>query len=183
MSRIGRVPIAIPSGVKVDIKGSTVEVRGAKGDLLRSFDPEMEINIENDQIVVSRPTDQRRHRELHGLTRTLLNNMVIGVSQGFSRSLEIQGVGYRAEMQDSDLVLHVGYSHSVVIEPPPGIAFEVEKGGRGLSVSGIDKELVGEIAARVRRVRPPEPYKGKGIRYRGEYVRRKAGKAGKAIVA
>ena len=139
----------------------------------------MKIKLENDQIVVQRPTDHRRHRALHGLTRALLNNMVTGVSQGFVRRLQIEGVGYRAELQGKNLVLNVGYSHPVVIEPPDGISFEIEKGYSLVNVLGVDKEVVGEMAARIRRVRPPEPYKGKGIRYQGEYVRRKAGKAGK----
>lgn len=180
MSRIGRMPIPVPKGVTVDIKGNTVKITGAKGELERTVDSDIAVVLENDRIVMTRPTDQRRHRAVHGLTRALLNNMVLGVSEGFKRGLEIQGVGYRAELQGQNLVLHVGYSHPVVMEPPDGISFEVEKGGRQLSVNGIDKELVGEIAARIRRVRPPEPYKGKGIRYEGEYVRRKAGKAGKA---
>jgi large subunit ribosomal protein L6 len=179
VSRIGQMPIPLPQGVTVDIKNNTVVVKGPKGELLRTFDPGMQIKLEDNRLVVQRSTDQRRHRALHGLTRALLNNMVAGVSQGFTRRLEIVGVGYRAELQGSNLVLNVGYSHPVVIEPPPGILFEIEKGYRSLVVSGIDKELVGEMAARIRRVRPPEPYKGKGIRYEGEYVRRKAGKAGK----
>jgi large subunit ribosomal protein L6 len=179
MSRIGRMPIPVPEGVTVDIKKSTVRVKGPKGELLRTFDPDMQIKLDDNQLVVQRPTDHRRHRALHGLTRALLNNMVVGVTQGYTRRLEIQGVGYRAEMQGENLVLNVGYSHPVVVEPPAGISFEVEKGYRTLLVLGVDKEVVGEIAARIRRVRPPEPYKGKGIRYEGEYVRRKAGKAGK----
>jgi large subunit ribosomal protein L6 len=179
MSRIGRMPIPVTQGVTVDIKKNTVVVKGPKGELSRTFDPDIQIKLEDNQLIVQRPTDQRRHRALHGLTRALLNNMVVGVSHGFTRRLEIVGVGYRAELQGKNLVLHVGYSHPVVIEPPPGISFEVEKGYRSLTVSGVDKELVGEMAARVRRIRPPEPYKGKGIRYEGEYVRRKAGKAGK----
>lgn len=179
MSRIGRLPITVPQGVTVNVQKNTVRVKGPKGELLRTFDPDMQIAMEDNSIVVQRPTDHRRHRALHGLTRALLNNMVIGVSEGFVRRLEIQGVGYRAELQGKNLVLNVGYSHPVVIEPPDGISFEVEKGYRGISVSGVDKEMVGEMAARIRRVRPPEPYKGKGIRYEGEYVRRKAGKAGK----
>lgn len=179
MSRIGRMPIPIPQGVTVDIHKSSVRVKGPKGEISRDFDPDMQINLEDNQIVIQRPTDHRRHRALHGLTRALLNNMVIGVSQGFTRQLQIEGVGYRAELQGKNLVLNVGYSHPVVIEPPADISFEVERGNRVLRVSGIDKELVGELAARIRRVRPPEPYKGKGIRYSGEYVRRKAGKAGK----
>jgi large subunit ribosomal protein L6 len=179
MSRVGRMPIAIPAGVSVDIQGSQVLVKGAKGQLVRSFDPDMQISLEGTQLVVRRPTDQRRHRALHGLTRALLNNMILGVSQGFSRTLEVEGVGYRAEMQGNKLVLYVGYSHPVTFEPPAGISFSVDKGGRTIVVSGADKELVGEIAARIRRVRPPEPYKGKGIRYLNEQIRRKAGKAGK----
>jgi large subunit ribosomal protein L6 len=179
MSRIGRMPIPIPQGVTVDVHKSNVRVKGPKGEISRDFDPDMQISLEDNQIVVQRPTDHRRHRALHGLTRALLNNMVIGVSQGFTRQLQIEGVGYRAELQGKNLVLNVGYSHPVVIEPPADISFEVERGNRILRVSGIDKELVGELAARIRRVRPPEPYKGKGIRYSGEYVRRKAGKAGK----
>ena len=179
MSRIGRMPIPVPQGVTVDIQKNTVRVKGPKGEMVRTFDPDMQIELEDNTVFVRRPTDQRRHRALHGLTRALLNNMVTGVSQGFVRRLQIEGVGYRAELQGKNLVLNVGYSHPVVIEPPDGISFEVEKGYRWLNVSGIDKELVGEMAARIRRVRPPEPYKGKGIRYEGEYVRRKAGKAGK----
>jgi large subunit ribosomal protein L6 len=179
MSRIGRMPIPIPQGVTVDVHKSNVRVKGPKGEISRDFDPDMQISLEDNQIVVQRPTDHRRHRALHGLTRALLNNMVIGVSRGFTRQLQIEGVGYRAELHGKNLVLNVGYSHPVVIEPPADISFEVERGNRILRVSGIDKELVGELAARIRRVRPPEPYKGKGIRYSGEYVRRKAGKAGK----
>ena len=179
MSRIGRMPVLIPQGVTVDVQKNSVRVKGPKGEISRSFDPAMQIGLEDNTIVVQRPTDHRQHRSLHGLTRALLNNMVVGVSEGFVRRLEIQGVGYRAEMQGKNLVLNVGYSHPVVIEPPDGISFEIEKGYRGISVLGVDKEMVGEMAARIRRVRPPEPYKGKGIRYHGEYVRRKAGKAGK----
>ena len=179
MSRIGRMPVSIPAGVTVDVQGSTVRVKGAKGELSRTFDPDMDIKIEDSQALVSRPSDHRRHRAMHGLTRALLNNMVLGVSQGFTRELDIQGVGYRAEVQGENLVLHVGYSHPVVMDPPEGISFAVNKTGRALTVLGIDKEVVGEVAARIRRVRPPEPYKGKGIRYAGEYVRRKAGKTGK----
>jgi large subunit ribosomal protein L6 len=179
MSRIGRMPIPLPQGVTVDVQKNTVRVKGPKGEMVRTFDPDMQIELEDNTVFVRRPTDQRRHRALHGLTRALLNNMVTGVSQGFVRRLQIEGVGYRAELQGENLVLNVGYSHPVIIEPPDGISFEVEKGYRSLSVLGTDKELVGEMAARIRRVRPPEPYKGKGIRYEGEYVRRKAGKAGK----
>ncbi len=179
MSRIGLMPVPLPKGVTVNIDGSTVQVKGPKGELVRTLNSEMQIKLEDNRLLVERPTDQRRHRALHGLTRALLNNMVLGVSQGFTRKLEIEGVGYRAEMQGKNLVLNVGFSHPVVVEPPPGISFEVEKGTRVLSVLGADKEMVGEMAARIRRIRPPEPYKGKGIRYQGEHVRRKAGKAGK----
>jgi large subunit ribosomal protein L6 len=173
------MPVPLPKGVSVNIEGSTVQVKGPKGELVRTLNSEMQIKLEDNRLLVERPTDQRRHRALHGLTRTLLNNMVLGVSQGFARRLEIEGVGYRAEIQGKNLVLNVGFSHPVVVEPPPGISFEVEKGTRVFSVLGADKEMVGEMAARIRRIRPPEPYKGKGIRYQGEHVRRKAGKAGK----
>jgi large subunit ribosomal protein L6 len=173
------MPVLIPQGVTVDVQGNTVRVKGPKGELVRTFNPDMQIKLEDKRLTVQRPTDQRRHRALHGLTRTLLNNMVVGVSQGFTRRLEVEGVGYRAELQGKNLVLNVGYSHPVVVEPPLGISFDVDKGYRSFAVWGIDKELVGEMAARIRRIRPPEPYKGKGIRYAGEYVRRKAGKAGK----
>jgi len=179
MARIGKKPVPIPSGVSVTVNKNQVTVKGPKGELTQTFSPDIAIKVEDNQIVVTRPTDQRHHRALHGLTRALLNNMVIGVSQGFTRELVIEGVGYRATMDGPNLVLNVGYSHPVVFEPAPGISFEVERGGRRLSVKGINKEIVGEFAARIRRTRPPEPYKGKGIRYRGEYIRRKAGKAGK----
>jgi len=179
MARIGKKPIPIPGGVSVTLDKNQVTVKGPKGELTQTFSPDITIKVEDNRIVVTRPTDQRHHRALHGLTRALLNNMVIGVSEGFSRELVIEGVGYRAVMDGPNLVLNVGYSHPVVFEPVPGISFEVERGGRRLSVKGINKEVVGEFAARIRRTRPPEPYKGKGIRYRGEHIRRKAGKAGK----
>lgn len=180
MSRIGRAPVGIPSGVTVNIKKNLVEVKGPKGELSRDFPPEIEIKEEDGQLVVTRHSDHRVHRSKHGLVRALLNNMVVGVSNGFKKDLYIEGVGYRANLQGKNLVLSVGYSHPVEFVPPDGIAFEVDKSGRELAVTGIDKEMVGEIAARIRRVRPPEPYKGKGIRYVGERIRRKAGKAGKA---
>ncbi len=182
MSRIGRLPVPVPSGVTVDIKGSHVKVKGPKGELERSFHPDISIAQEGDKLVVMRPTDGRLHRAMHGLTRALLANMVTGVVEGFRKTLDIEGVGYRAEIKGDNLVLSVGYSHPVEMVPPPGITFSVEKGAKTVHVDGIDKELVGEIAARIRRVRKPEPYKGKGIRYRGEHVRRKAGKAGKVGV-
>lgn len=179
MSRIGRTPIPVPKGVEVKIQGSQVTVRGPRGQLSRTFHPDIQIALQGDQILVTRPTDSRPHRSLHGLTRSLLANMVTGVSQGFRQQLEIEGVGYRGELRGRNLVLQVGYSHPVEIEPPPGIAFELDRSGRNITVDGVDRELVGEISARIRAVRKPEPYKGKGIRYAGERIRRKAGKAGK----
>lgn len=179
MSRIGRMPVEVPAGVQVEIEDSRVTVRGPKGELTRLFHPDMIISLEEGQIVVRRPTDNRKHRSLHGLTRALLANMVQGVSEGFRKELEIVGVGYRAEIQGGKLVLNVGYSHSVEIVPPEGINITVGRGAKQIAVEGVDKELVGQIAAQIRAVRKPEPYKGKGIRYLGEQVRRKAGKAGK----
>ena len=180
MSRVGKVPIAIPSGVEVQIKGAHVTVKGPKGELSRDLIPDMKLNLSDGVLTVDRPSDQSRHRAAHGLTRTLIANMVTGVSEGYAKTLELQGVGYRAQMQGKSLVLAVGYSHTVEVPPPPGIEFEVE-GTTRVTVRGINKEDVGQAAADVRKVRPPEPYKGKGIRYVGEYVRRKAGKAGRAI--
>jgi large subunit ribosomal protein L6 len=180
MSRIGKQPIPLPQKVEVDIRGSHVTVKGPKGQLERSFDPAMTIKLDDGVLTVERPTDQRQHRATHGLTRALLANMVSGVSDGYSKVLEIEGTGYRAEMQGEKLVLFLGYSHPIEFPPPQGISFEVPRGGRTVTVMGIDKELVGEIAARIRRQRPPEPYQGKGVRYRGERVRRKAGKSGRA---
>jgi large subunit ribosomal protein L6 len=181
MSRIGKLPISIPKDVTVDINKNQVIVKGPKGELSRDFVPEIEVAQEDGRIVVTRHSDHRTHRAKHGLTRALLSNMITGVSTGFSRQLDIEGVGYRAAVEGKKLVLNVGYSHPVVIDPPEGISFAVpDRAGRQLIVSGIDKELVGEISARIRRIRPPEPYKGKGIRYAGEKIRRKAGKAGKA---
>lgn len=179
MSRIGKMPIELPRDVKVDIQGSDITVTGSKGKLTQSFRPEMSIKVEDGVLTVERDNDSRQHRAFHGLTRALLNNMVVGVSEGFIRRLEIEGVGYRAELSGTTLVLNVGYSHPVEIEPPPDVEFGVENRGKLLIVSGIDKQVVGEVSAKIRKVRPPEPYKGKGIRYEGEYVRRKAGKAGK----
>ena len=183
MSRIGKKPITLPQGVSVTVMpDNTVTVKGPKGELTRKFDPDMRIIVEDGVVRVERPSDQRRHRALHGLTRALLNNMVVGVSQGFTKELEVIGVGYRAEVKGKSLHLNVGYSHPVVFDPPEGIEFAAERTPSGttvIAVRGIDKELVGEIAARIRRVRPPEPYHGKGIRYRGEYVPQKAGKAGR----
>ena len=178
MSRIGKLAIQIPSGVQVDVAGSHVEVSGPKGKLERDLSPELRIVHEDGTLLVERPNDEKKSRELHGLTRTLLSNMVVGVTDGFRKSLEITGVGYRAQLVGKKLQLNLGYSHPIEIDPPAGISFEVETPVK-LAVVGIDKELVGHIAARVRSQRKPEPYKGKGVRYAGEQIRRKAGKAGK----
>jgi large subunit ribosomal protein L6 len=177
MSRIGRLPVAIPKGVTVELDGSNVTVKGPKGELSRTLHPEIEVGIDEGQIVVGRPSDQKRHRALHGLTRSLINNMVAGVNAGFSKTLEIHGVGYRAEPMGTGVRLFVGYSHPVEYAPPAGVGVTVEAPTK-LKVEGIDKESVGQAAAEIRKVRPPEPYKGKGIRYEGEHVRRKAGKTG-----
>ncbi|MFQ5679400.1 MAG: 50S ribosomal protein L6 [Gemmatimonadota bacterium] len=176
MSRVGRKPIPIPEGVEIRLDGSRVSVRGPKGELARSFDPEMKIEVADGTVRVSRPSDQPRHRAIHGLTRSLLANMVIGVTEGFEKVLEIHGVGYRAQKRGNGLVLSVGFSHTVEIQPAEGIELELERPTL-IRVRGIDKQLVGQTAAEIRQVRPPEPYKGKGIRYEGEHVRRKAGKA------
>ena len=179
VSRVGKVPITIPKDVEVRIEGTRATVKGPKGELSRDVVTEVRLELKDGQLLVSRGSDQARHRAMHGLTRTLLANMVAGVSDGFVKTLEMQGVGYRAQMQGRDLVLAVGYSHPVQVPPPPGIEFDVDGTSR-IIVRGINKELVGQVAADVRKIRPPEPYKGKGIRYVGEYVRRKAGKTGKA---
>ena len=189
MSRVGKLPVPIPDGVQVNVKGSLVKVSGPKGALEKTFHPEMEIGLVDGQVVVTRPSDQRQHKALHGLTRALINNMVIGVHEGFSKTLDIFGVGYRASLRGENLVLQLGHSHAIEVVPPPGIAFQVVPGDRTdrmlvgtIIIEGIDKQVVGQVAADVRAWRPPEPYKGKGVRYRGEYVRRKAGKAGKVGV-
>jgi large subunit ribosomal protein L6 len=179
MSRIGKMPIPLPKGVEIDVQGQQVSVRGPKGTLAGTFDPEMSIELEDGVLAVKRPSDSRQHRAVHGLTRALLNNMVTGVSDGFTRNLMVEGVGYRAEMNGSNLVLYVGYSHPVTFVPEKDMQFAVEERGKRIIVSGIDKQRVGEVAAQIRKTRPPEPYKGKGIRYAEEIVRRKAGKTGK----
>lgn len=178
MSRVGNKPVDVPEGVDVVIDGSLVTVKGAKGELIRSFHERIGFDVQDGIVLVTRPDDERESRALHGLSRALLSNMVVGVSDGFRKELEIQGVGYRAAMKGSGLELQVGFSHPVEVEAPEGITFEVPEPTR-IVVTGIDKEQVGQVAANIRKVRPPEPYKGKGIRYVGEYVRRKAGKAGK----
>ncbi len=184
MSRIGKMPISVPASVTVDIvSGNFVTVKGPKGELSQKFSREMTISRENGELVVTRPTDQRHHRALHGLTRSLLNNMVVGVTEGFQRVLEIHGVGYRAQQEGQNLVLQIGKSHPVEYPPPSSdVTFEVSRDGRTVTVSGIDKQQIGELAAKIRKERPPEPYKGKGIRYQGEYVRSKAGKAGAGAI-
>ena len=179
MSRVGRMPVEIPGGVQVDIKGLNVHVKGPKGELKRTFSPLVGIKMDGNVITVERRSDAPAERALHGTTRAVLANMVYGVSTGFEVVLEVEGVGYRAEINGKNLVLHVGYSHPVEMEPPEGISFEADARTRQIKVMGYDKEVVGQIAANVRNVRPPEPYHGKGIRYAGERIRRKAGKAGK----
>jgi len=179
MSRVGKTPIVVPAGVDVQIDGREVRVKGPKGALFQRVHPDIGVRLEDGRIVVTRPTDNRLHRSQHGLTRTLVANMVQGVSTGFTRTLEISGVGYRVQQSGDKLVFQLGYSHPVEFPAPEGIGFSVETPTR-VHVMGIDKALVGDVAARIRRLRPPEPYKGKGVRFAGERLRRKAGKAGKA---
>ncbi len=179
MSRIGKMPIPVPAGVEVKIDGHKVTVKGPKGELVREFSPLMEIKQEGTEVIVTRPNDEREARSLHGLTRTLINNMVIGVSEGYAKKLELVGVGYRAALKGTTLELQLGYSHPVIIEPKEGITFEVPAQTQ-IIVSGIDKQLVGQSAAEIRKWREPEPYKGKGIRYEGERVRHKVGKQASA---
>jgi large subunit ribosomal protein L6 len=177
MSRIGRKPVTVPKGVTLQVQGNTVAVKGPRGELRRSLHPEMQIALDQDQFTVARPTEEKRHKALHGLTRTLVQNMVEGVSKGFSKTLEIQGVGYKAEAKPYGVNLIVGFSHPVKYQAPKGIKISVDN-NTVVKIEGADKELVGQVAAELRSVRPPEPYKGKGIRYQGEQVRRKAGKTG-----
>jgi large subunit ribosomal protein L6 len=182
MSRIGKMPVIVPKGVKVNIQGATVTVQGPKGELTQTFHPDMLVRLDDSKVVVERP-DNPLYDAMHGMVRAIINNMVLGVTQGFKKDLEIEGVGYRGEMQGSKLVLSLGFSHQVPVEPPPGIKLSVDKSQRLLTVEGADKQLVGEVAAKIRSLRPPEPYKGKGIHYQGEKIRRKAGKAGKVGAA
>lgn len=179
MSRIGRLPVTIPESVHVDIKGSEVRVKGPKGELVREFSPEIGIKLENNTVLVTRNSDVPAMRALHGTTRALLQNMVTGVSTGFTTELEVDGVGYRVEMDGKKLALYVGYSHPFIIDPPAGVSFEIDSKTRLVKVNGSDNEVVGQLASDIRKIRPPEPYLGKGIRYKGEKIRRKAGKAGK----
>jgi large subunit ribosomal protein L6 len=180
MSRIGKLPIPIPSGVTVNIKGDTVAIKGPKGELTRTLPPDMSVKIEGSNLLVSRPDDSKKHRAFHGLTRSLLANMVEGVSKGFEKTLEIVGVGLRAEKTGNNLTLRLGFSHNVEVKPLPGITLAVE-GNNRIKVSGINKEVVGEMAAEIRALRTRDPYKGKGIKYAGELVHLKPGKAGKAV--
>jgi large subunit ribosomal protein L6 len=182
MSRIGKLPIVIPNGVTVNIQGATVTVKGPKGELTQTFHPDMSLRLEDSKVFVERP-ENPLYDAMHGMVRSIVNNMVLGVTQGYKKDLEIEGVGYRGEMQGTKLVLSLGFSHQVPVEPPPGIKLSVDKSQRLLTVEGADKQLVGEVAAEIRGLRPPEPYKGKGIHYLGEKIRRKAGKAGKVGAA
>ena len=178
MSRIGKQPISVPSGVEVKVDGRRVSVKGPKGELGLTVAEPIEVALEDGTVTVTRPNDERESRSLHGLTRTLINNQIVGVTEGYSKSLEIVGTGYRVQARGSNLEFALGYSHSITVEPPAGITFSVE-GQNKLTVSGIDKQQVGEVAANIRKLRKPEPYKVKGVRYAGENVRRKVGKAGK----
>ncbi|GAA1181363.1 MULTISPECIES: 50S ribosomal protein L6 [Nesterenkonia] len=178
MSRIGRLPITIPAGVEVSLDGREISVKGSKGELHRTLSEGIGVTVEEGTITVTRPDDERESRSLHGLTRTLINNMIIGVTEGYIKKLEIVGTGYRVQAKGSDLEFALGYSHPIQVTAPVGITFQVE-GATKLAVSGIDKQQVGEVAANIRKLRKPDPYKGKGVRYEGEQIRRKAGKAGK----
>lgn len=178
MSRIGRKPIAVPAGVEVKLNGNNITVKGSKGELSYEFNSDITVAVEGNEIIVTRPSDDKEHRALHGLTRTLIANMITGVSEGYSKTLEINGVGYRAQKQGKDLVMNLGFSHQVVVPEIAGITIEVP-GPNQVIISGADKQLVGQFAADIRKKRPPEPYKGKGIKYAGEHIRRKEGKAAK----
>lgn len=179
MSRIGRLPVVIPSEVQVNLNGNEVEVKGPKGSLKRSFSRDIQIVMGEGKIIVKRASEEKTIRALHGTTRSVLHNMIVGVSEGFTKKLEIDGVGYRAEMDGKNLVINVGFSHPVTVTPPDGIIFEADTKTRQISISGFDKEQVGQITADIRKIRPPEPYKGKGIHYLGERIRHKAGKSAK----
>jgi len=180
VSRIGMMPVAVPAGVQIDIKGSDVKVKGPNGEMSRSFSPSLNIKLDNEQVIVERTSEVATVRALHGTTRALIQNMVTGVSTGFTKVLEIDGVGYRAEMNGQNLVLYLGFSHPIELTPPEGITYDVDVKARQIKVMGKDPEEIGQISADIRKIRPPEPYKGKGIHYLGEKIRRKAGKSGKA---
>jgi len=179
VSRIGKLPIKIPTNVEVNVNQGIARVKGPKGELKTKVSLELQYDRENDHLLVKRPSDGIKHRSLHGLTRTLINNMIQGVTEGFQKNLEINGVGFKAEKRGQGLLLSLGYSHTIFFVPPDGITFEVDSRARLITVQGYDKAVVGQVAADIRKIRPPEPYKGKGIRYQGERIRRKAGKAGK----
>jgi large subunit ribosomal protein L6 len=179
MSRIGRLPIAVPSGVQIKIDGHQVRVKGQRGELVREFHPDIDIKLDDGKVIVTRPSDEPQHRALHGTVRALLANMVQGVSLGFRKTLQIEGVGYRATLEGASVVFYLGYSHPIKIEPPAGIKFLVDEKAKTVTVEGNDREQVGQVTANLRKLRPPEPYKGKGVMYQGERIRRKAGKAGK----
>lgn len=179
MSRIGRLPVTIPTGVQVSVTGAHVKVKGPKGELEHVFPASVSFKVDGNTIVVERASDEREHRAMHGTARALLSNMVVGVSNGFQKELEVNGVGYRAEMDGKNLMLYVGYSHPVKVEPRAGITFAVDSKNREITIKGYDKQLVGQVAADIRKIRPPEPYQGKGIKYKEEIIRRKAGKSGK----
>jgi large subunit ribosomal protein L6 len=179
MSRIGRLPVAVPSGVQIKIDGHHVSVKGKRGELSREFHPDIKIELSDGKVLVTRPSDLPQHRALHGTVRALLANMVQGVSEGFRKTLQIEGVGYRATLEGSNLVFYLGYSHPIKVEPPAGIKFTADEKAKTVTIEGNDRELVGQVAANLRKLRPPEPYKGKGVLYQGERVRHKAGKAGK----
>jgi large subunit ribosomal protein L6 len=179
VSRIGRMPVVVPAGVEVEVRGTYVRVKGPRGQMEHVFPADMKIVKEGKEILVQRPSDISAHRALHGMTRALINNMVVGVSTGFEKVLEINGVGYRAEMNGKNLVLYVGFSHPVTVEPPDGISFEVDAKTHQIKIQGFDKQAVGQVAADIRKIRSPEPYKGKGIKYLEEKIRHKAGKTGK----
>ncbi len=178
MSRIGKMPITIPAGVEIKLDGSTVTVKGPKGELKQTFSPEIGVEVKGTEILVTRPDDEKEHRALHGLTRTLISNMVVGVTEGYKKTLEVNGVGYRAQKQGNNLVLNLGFSHQVIVPEIDGISIEVPS-ANSIVISGADKQMVGQFAADIRKKRPPEPYKGKGIKYEGEHIRRKEGKAAK----
>lgn len=179
MSRIGKLPVAIPSGVQIELEGTTVKVKGPKGTMQYTYSELVEVKKENEQLIVTRSSDAKQVRALHGTTRALIQNMVTGVSTGFQKVLQIEGVGYRAEKTGSDVTVYVGFSHPVVVTPPEGISFDVDEKAKTITINGYDRQVVGQVAAEIRKLRPPEPYKGKGIRYIDEHVRRLPGKSAK----